>query len=268
MKYSFMTLATPEWTINEIVAAAKKYGYDGVEFFADKGHKYGIGAQTPPGRRKEIRGILEDSGIAISCLDTSLRFSSADRSVREENLKRLVSYADLARDLGAPYLRIFGGRLTEGTTWQEAKGYVIDSLHKAQELLQGHQTMALMETHDDFSRGAQVAEILSQVDKGNIGALWDIMHPCSQGEEPEETRKILWKFVRHFHISDRTAKDEKSEEVPIGEGVMPIKEVMRIAKKENFAGFISGQWWPQLGEADTVLPEFIGRLKQYEAEMG
>jgi sugar phosphate isomerase/epimerase len=74
--------------------------------------------------------------------------------------------------------------------------------------------------------------------------------------------------VRHFHISDRTGKDEKSQEVPIGEGVMPIKEVMRLAKKENFVGFFSGQWWPQLGEPEVILAQFIGRLRQFEAGIG
>ena len=267
MKYSFMTLATPDWEIDGIVAAAKKYGYDGVEIRVDVGHKHGIDARTPPRQRKEIKRIFEDSHIALSCITPSLKFSSSDRSVREENLQRLVLYADLAEDLGAPYFRIFGGRVLKGTSWKEAKGYIIDSLHKAQELLQDRKVMALMETHDDFSLGAQVAEIVGQVNKGNIGALWDIMHPVSQGEEPEETYQYLWKFVRHFHISDRAGKDEKSQEVPIGEGQMPIKEIMRIAKEENFPGFLSGQWWPNLGEAEVVLSRFIGRLKKYEAEI-
>lgn len=268
MKYSFMTLATPEWEIEQIVAAAKKYGYDGVEIFADKGHKHGIGLQTPSSRRRYIKRILEDSGIAISCMLTSLRFSSPDRSVREENLQRLVLYADLARDLGAPYLRIFGGRRSESSSWEEAKDCVTTSLHKAQELLQGREVMALVETHDDFSLGAQVAEIVARVNKGNIGALWDIMHPFSHGEAPEETYGYLWKFVRHFHISDRAGKEEKSKEVPFGEGVMPIREIITIAKEENFPGFLSGQWWPKLGEPDVVLPQFIRRLKEFEAEIG
>lgn len=262
-----MTLATPDWEIDEIVAAAKKYGYDGVEIFADKGHKHGIGLQTPPRQRKGIKRTFEDSGIAISCMLTSLRFSSPDRSVREENLQRLVLYADLARDLGAPYLRIFGGRRSESSSWEEAKDCVTTSLHKAQELLQGREVMALVETHDDFSLGAQVAEIVARVNKGNIGALWDIMHPFSRGEEPEETYKYLWKFVRHFHISDRAGKEEKSKEVPVGEGVMPIREIITIAKEENFPGFLSGQWWPKLGEPDAVLPQFIRRLKKFEAEV-
>ncbi len=267
MKYSFMTLATPDWEIEQIVAAAKGYGYDGVEIFADKGHKHGIDARTPPRQRKDIKRTFEDSGIAISCIATSLKFSSSERSVREENLQRLVLYADLARDLGAPYLRIFGGRRSKSSSWEEAKDCVIDSLHKAQELLQGWEVIALVETHDDFSLGAQVAEIVAQVNKGNIGALWDIMHPFSQGEEPEETHKYLWKFVRHFHISDRAGKEEKSKEVPFGQGVMPIREIITIAKEENFPGFLSGQWWPKLGEPEGILPQFIRRLKEFEAEI-
>ena len=267
MKYSFMTLATPDWEIEQIVAAAKGYGYDGVEIRVDVGHKHGIDARTPPRQRKDIKRTFEDSGIAISCIATSLKFSSSERSVREENLQRLVLYADLAEDLGTPYFRIFGGRRSESSSWEEAKDCVIDSLHKAQELLQGREVMALMETHDDFSLGAQVAEIVAQVNKGNIGALWDIIHPFSQGEKVQQTYRCLWKFVRHFHISDRAGKEEKSQEVPIGEGQMPIKEVMRIAKKENFAGFLSGQWWPKLGEPDVVLPQFIRRLKKFEAEI-
>ena len=43
-----------------------------------------------------------------------------------------------------------------------------------------------VETHDDFSASAVVAELLALTDPGWVGAVWDSHHPHRMGERPEQ----------------------------------------------------------------------------------
>ena len=42
MKYAFMTFSTPALNLDDVLATAKQYGYDGIEPRLDAGHKHGV----------------------------------------------------------------------------------------------------------------------------------------------------------------------------------------------------------------------------------
>ncbi|HOQ28042.1 MAG TPA: sugar phosphate isomerase/epimerase, partial [Armatimonadota bacterium] len=109
MKISFMTFMTPEWTLDEVIAGARRHGYDGVEPRVTANHKHGIEPDMPAEARKEARERFADAGIEIACIATSCTFAATDPAKRQANIDNLKRHIELAADLGAPGIRVFGG---------------------------------------------------------------------------------------------------------------------------------------------------------------
>ena len=71
MKYAFMTFSTPELSLDDVVAAATQYGYDGVEPRLDAGHGHGVEVAASATKREAIKRTFAESGIVAACLATS-----------------------------------------------------------------------------------------------------------------------------------------------------------------------------------------------------
>jgi len=88
MKLAFSTLGCPDWELREIVAAARNWGYDGVELRAVGGSLDLLGrAEFAPAQLATTRAYFEDAGIEICCVDTSCGFHSADQNERANQVK-------------------------------------------------------------------------------------------------------------------------------------------------------------------------------------
>ena len=112
MKLSFMTWLCPDWDVKQILIAAEKYGYNGVEIRVESNQKHGIELHASKDRTIETRNAFTDAGIEISCLATSLQLATVDKRKRENNIDALKKYIDLCVDIGCPYIRVFGGSVS------------------------------------------------------------------------------------------------------------------------------------------------------------
>ena len=70
----------------------------------------------PAAQFDAARQALADSGIAASCIATSVRFNSPDRANHLPQRETLRSYIALAAAVGAPYLRTYSDSLPEEDT--------------------------------------------------------------------------------------------------------------------------------------------------------
>ena len=108
MRLAYSTLAYPRRTVEEAVPAAVRYGYHAIEWRLADGIIIDRG--TPPTVRRRLCEVSAASGIAFACLDISYRIvqASPEECVSvTEGVQRMI---DMADELGAPLLRVFGGR--------------------------------------------------------------------------------------------------------------------------------------------------------------
>ena len=177
---------------------------------------------------------------------------------------------DLARTLDAPFIRVFGGSLAEGVSRTDAVSHLAESLgrlgdYSAQD---GGRVQVLLETHDGFSTGAQAAEALRQADHPQVGALWDLHHPFRQGETPAETFAALRPYVRGTHVKDSNLGGTYCL---LGEGDIPILEMLRLLKGDGYEGWINLEWekrWiPELADPEVAFPQYAAKLREYLAEL-
>jgi len=257
-----MTFTCPEWELPQIVNAARDYGYDGVEIRVEAGHKHGVELSLTAQQRDEVRRRFEEAGVAVSCVATSVRFSTNDPAERDVQVEILKRYCDLAADLGARRVRVFGGRIPEGVLKQECKKYVAESLAQAGPYAWERGVYVCLETHDDFSLAADVADTLSLADAPGLAATWDWQHPFTHGETIEASFAYLSDWVQHTHVHDvRPKPGGGTEIVPMGEGVLPLREIARLLRQSGYSGYLSMECWPDLGPPEETLPRYLAALR-------
>jgi sugar phosphate isomerase/epimerase len=263
MKLSFSTLGCPDWNIRKIVESARLYGYNGVEL-RGAGRQH-ISLEVSPLERREIKKLFEDNGIEICCISAYTRFSSPVKEERDMNIETLVRYCELAREMGSGIVRSFIGNVPEGVKESEYMNYIPEALHSAGEKIKGLGVDVVIETHDYFSTGRLISEIIKRSESENIKALWDVWHPYRSGESPRETIGYLKDSLRHMHIKDARRLYDNWQLVLPGEGDIPLVEIINLLKEIGYDGYLSFEWekmWhPEIPEPEIAFPRYVEYMR-------
>ena len=126
IKYAFMSFSCPDLSLEDMLALAKLYGYDGVEPRAQARHAHGLEMEADAGTRRDAAQKASESGIALCCVATSCRYSDPDTA--QQNVEDTLRCIDLAADVGAPRIRVFGGQIAEGISRERAIENLVASL--------------------------------------------------------------------------------------------------------------------------------------------
>ncbi|MDH7602147.1 MAG: sugar phosphate isomerase/epimerase family protein [Armatimonadota bacterium] len=253
-----MSFSTPNLTFEEILDTAVAYGYDGVEPRLDSNHAHGVEVSATQEQRRRIRELAQRKRIAIACLATSVRYADPEKT--QEMITQTHERIDLAGDVGAPVIRVFGGRIPEGVTRDQAIEVVSDSLQKVADHAAERGVVICLETHDDWCDPAHVAAVLSRVNHPAVAANWDVMHPVKRaGVSIDSAFHTLKPWIKHLHIHD----GNDSGLVPIGQGDIDHRRVVELLKSIDYSGFLSGEWinWEP---AEVHLPRELATMKSYE----
>jgi len=263
MKYSFMSFSCPELNLDEVIAIAKKYGYDGIEPRISENHKHGIELDSSESFRKECRQKSQESGIALSCIATS--YDYANPGTNRELVSDTHKAIDLAGDVGASRIRVFGGVIPEGITREAAIDLLVKSMQAVADHAAERGVTICMETHDDWCNPEHLAQVMKRVNHPAIAINWDIMHPVRVAEVTmDEAFQELKPWIKHVHFHDG-ATDDKLVMVPIGEGYVDNRRAVELLKASKYDGFMSGEWinWEPY---EIHLPRELSTMKRYEQE--
>ena len=261
MKYAFMSFSTPKLTLDDMLSTARQYGYDGIEPRLFASHAHGIEVTMTAAERKVAKAKAADSGIALACVATSCRY--ADPASSAENIEITRQCIDLAGDLGAPTIRVFGGQLGEGLSREDATDLVAESLASVAELAAQRGVLVCVETHDAWTNPPHLAAVLEQVNHPNIVINWDIMHPVRvSGVSMEQAFDVVKPWIRHVHFHDGTMKDPCRLR-PIGQGDIDHKRAVELLQGDGYQDYLSGEWinWEPY---EIHLPRELATVKGYE----
>lgn len=262
MNYAFMTFSCPHWTLAEVLAGAQRYGYNGVELRIDANHHHGVEVSNTPAERAAAREQARQMDVALCCVATSCKF--ADPITAAQNITDAQSRIDLAADLGAGVLRIFGGQIPAGVSGAQAVDSVVQSLLALADQAAQRGVCLALETHDDWCDPQQVAAVMARVNHPNVGVNWDYQHTTRVGKTSiDDAFTALKPFIRHVHFHDGTLATDKLEFLPIGQGAYNHKRVLALLKSITYSGYLSGEWinWEP---AEVHLPRELQAMKQLE----
>ncbi|HXF64104.1 MAG TPA: sugar phosphate isomerase/epimerase family protein [Caldilineaceae bacterium] len=267
---AYSTLGCPDWTLEKAAAEAARHGYRALEVRLLNGEV--IPADLSPDQRAEIKATLARHGIGIIGLGLSTRFAFADADGRQANLDLLHRYLELANDLEAPMVRTFGSPGKLDISMDDAIHYVAEALNAAAPAAERLGVTIVLETHDAFCKGADVAKTLAQVSSDRIGAVWDVHHPFRMGEDIETTWRVLGPRIKHIHIKDaRRRPDGSWQLVLLGQGEVPCRQVVELLHREGYQGYITAEWekkWhPEIEGPEVALPQHAQVLREWFAAL-
>jgi fatty-acyl-CoA synthase len=248
---------------------ATETGYEGVELRLLRGEVI-----DPVADRSEVEravALCREAGLAVPALDTSCRFNWPDAAQRAREVATLRQWIALAHDLGVPVVRVFGGPDAPGrvdAAPAEADAWVADALREAAPDAEGAGVTVALETHDAFSSARRVAGVLDRVGSPAVAALWDSHHPYEMGESSDDVVAVLGlERIAFVHVKDarRTSSGGGWQLLPLGEGEVPVRELLDVLARRGYTGWISVEWekkWhPELAEPEVALPQHIAWLR-------
>lgn len=251
MRIAFSSLACPGWTVEQIADAARRYGYDAIEWRLADGELLG------PRTNERVWERIATCGVPAVCLDTSAVFVQATDDDRAKAIAHAKVMGKRASQIGAPAVRVFGGAIPDGLSFSEVLEPTRRALVKTCESIPAD-VACLIETHDSWSKGTDVASLIKGLD--GLGVLWDVAHTWRSGESPRETLAAIG-VPGLVHVKDADA----AKLVHLGEGTVPLRDVVDALRDVGYDGALSLEWeklWhPNLDDADVVLPRAIGYLR-------
>ncbi|WP_194925840.1 sugar phosphate isomerase/epimerase family protein [Catenulispora pinisilvae] len=251
---AFSTLGCSGMPLADVAELARSTGWLGLELRAADDEPVHVGLSAR--ERAAAREVLDSGGVTVLAVASYVRVASGAVS-DDECVAATVAHAELARDLGAPYVRVFPGAEEPGA---EADARAVRRLNAAAARLP-EGVAILLETHDSHPQGVDIARVLSQV-SGDVGTIWDVMHPWRTGEPIAVTKEALAPYLRHVQVKDVLSPQERKP-LPLGEGTIPLGEFYAALRELGYQGWMSleweSKWHPDavpLAEALKVKPVF------------
>lgn len=262
MKYAFMTFSTPDQPLDAVLASAAHYGYDGVELRIGSNHAHGVELTSTAEQRAAARAQAAASRIAICCIATGARFADPANAATE--IAAAEAAIDLAADVGASVIRVFGGAIPKGGTREASAAAIVAALRALSGRAAARSIDVAIETHDDWCDPQAVANILTRVGHPNIGANWDYQHTTRVAKASVDIAfDALKPFIKHVHFHDGTMDVDKLVFLPVGQGAYNHGRVLQLLRSMSYAGYLSGEWinWEP---ADVHLPRELAAMKALE----
>jgi sugar phosphate isomerase/epimerase len=203
------------------------------------------------------------SQIEFACLATSCRY--ADPEKNDEMIKNTHLAIDLAGDIGAPRIRVFGGPLGAGLSRESAQELVAKALSSVADHAGERNVILTCEVHDDWCDPKDWVPVMQAVHHPAIAINWDIMHPVRVADYTiEESFKVLKPWIKHVHFHDGNILENGGVELkPAGEGIVDHKRAVELLQENGYTDFLSGEWinWTSYEEH---LPRELAIMKSYE----
>lgn len=85
--------------------------------------------------------------------------------------------------------------------------------------------------------------LILQVDEGNFRVNLDIHNLFAMGEDPVRALKLLAPYLVHVHAKNGEIKERLRHGIPLAEGNMDYQPFLQELCRQNFAGFVSVEWF-------------------------
>lgn len=266
MKLAFSTLGCPDWTLHQIVETAGRCGYDGIEL---RGIQGGMGPSDivcflPENREKTLK-IFADHGLQLCVYGTSVCFH--DPNTVEEQYQNALKALQFCADCGIPMMRVFGNEVqpeTERTQLEQIACYFTKLCKEAEKL----DVQPLLEVHGNLTTIERLLYVAERVDSPAFGIIWDVAHShVHYGMQFETFYKALKPWIRHIHIKDAIHENGMQHHLcPVGEGHLPLREIIAMLEKDGYKGFYSLEWekrWhPELDEPEVIFPAYAQWMRK------
>ena len=261
MRFSFSTKGWHGISWSTFVETAADLAFDGIEIhnlFSPAMAEKGCPADKQAGAA--TYRALFDRKLSIPCINTTADI--ADAAAFEKVTAEIDGCIEAAVRLKAPYVRLHT-TLDKAAYSEDAVRQVLScALPKAE----SSNVVLLIETMGAYADTALLRDLLDSYASDFLAALWD-MHETHllQGEASQTSITNLGAYIRHVHIKDASRNDGGAQTYQlIGEGDMPLEQMVNALHSVNYDGFISLEWDPrwldELNDLTIIMSHFINTI--------
>ena len=262
---AFSTLACPNWTVQEVIERASKFGYDGIEWRGGtQGH---VQPSMPAEQIAALQKSSADAGTFPVAVTAYTSFVSPIAKERQANIDELRRYADLAAELDAPYVRAFLGELPNGVNLDSSiYENISDCLNTSADYAESVGVKIAIEPHDDFVRSSTIVPILNQVQHSALRVIWDLGNTFAAGEEPVQGFELLKDRIAYVQVKDGKRNDAAWQLCPLRQGDVPLGQAFQLLLANGYQGAFSVEWeyaWhPELDPPEIALPVALQTVRK------
>jgi sugar phosphate isomerase/epimerase len=264
MKTSFSTLGCPDWSVKKALEQARQLGFNGVELrFVNGSDALWDLPELSGAGLAATRRELSDSGLAISSVGARAHFHFADPAKRQAQIDEAKRNTDIAGALGCSGVRIWGDRVQPGADRESTMKWISEALWTLAEYGRPMKVNMRLESHGDFTRSTDMLAILRGCGCHGAAATWDPANAIGgSGERPAVGAANLGPYIEHVHFKDeKLLGDGKRDIALLGEGEIPLHEIVNSLRKLRYGGFVSLEWekknFPDAAPPEVAFPQFI-----------
>lgn len=269
---AFSTLGCPSWDLQKILSFADQHGFAAIEFRGLQGNLDLPSHEAfSPDHVAQTKHEILSHGLRVACVSSSASLHESDPEKRSKILSDARRFIDLASTLDAPYVRVFGDSPDSGhpiVPSDDLKARVAAGLHELGEYAGPRKVTVIIESHDDFTASATLADVLHRADSKSVALLWDAHHTFAESnEDPKFTVGQLGPWIRHTHLKDSAGKGGDRKYVLTGRGNVPIKEQIAALRSIGYKGFYCFEWekvWhPDLEDPEVAFADYARVVADY-----
>ncbi|MFW5868160.1 MAG: sugar phosphate isomerase/epimerase family protein [Armatimonadota bacterium] len=257
MKLGLLTFnMAAEWDLDEIIEKCLALGFEGVEFRTQREHAHGVEIDLSAPQREEVRKKFEDARLAICGISTGCAFDAIDRDLLEANIEEARAHLDLAADLNAGGVKVFGNKahVDEQIPREDTIAQIGAALGDLSEYAESLGVQVRFEMHGDFTSPEDCNTIMDLAGDGpGICLIYNCNNASDVDDEGsiEESYRAVADRVCHVHLHD------------LADPAFPYLELVRLLKADDFDGWCTAEL-PDSPDRERVLQYYVGLWRAFE----
>ena len=263
--YSSFPVWVPSYPIGEVIERLAAIGYDGIEIGAASPHAFPD--YLGPGRRREIRRMLEANGLALASMlpapggGPGFNAASPLPEERAATVEQYIKVVDLCADLGGATVLYVAGWQVFGTDRKQAWNWSREALGKIADHAAGRGvTMAIEPTSADsnlIDSCDDAMTLMTEVGKPNVKLMFDTYHVIYRNEVSTDYVRRMGRDLHHVHLADA------GRAAPSDNGKADYRAIVAELRRLDFQGYLT----MEIGfdrrniEADRIAREAFSYIK-------
>jgi len=245
MKIAFSTKNVCGQSFADLCNTAYEYEYDGFEIYdVDKEKEEHGDSLLKNTMASAAKRKLRNRGIAVTAL-------TCPKPLSTETGDMLKHYVTMAENAG---IGIVIARIEEKPDLAAIRETLEPAIREAEKF----DVMILLETAGYLAHTEKLTDIINLFATGALGAAWNVRETFFDGgESTEDTIQNLGAYINYVRLGDRKG----GRDVLIGEGELPVAEVISTLRSLNYEGFVCAGWNDEICDPDIVLTHFCGYIK-------
>lgn len=265
VKFAGHTMGAPGRPLEDCIDLFAEIGFDGIEVrVAPDGQidPWSFSASDAENARKHA----DEAGLEFACLTPYARAFAG--SARDEELRLLNRVAEIARELGCPAVRAYGGFVNGEIGRRESWLRTVDALKEAAAFADERGVRLAIETHGGTMAlsASEAASMVTEVGRENVGILLDYAWVHLAGRESlDAVLRLALPRIFHVHAKGWILSGEKPQSALLGEGDIPWGPFLRSLAGSGYEGFVSNEyekhWHAELPDPEIGMRHDLEKMR-------